>query len=158
MPISKFKAQLIAEIKAGHYEAAAESLLDELTPKGEVMDAPSKVWHFLKKFTVKRQEHFIVINLNNKNVVLSTTVVSIGTVSETIVHPREIFRKAILDGASSIIIAHNHPSGVLTPSREDSDVTSRVVECGKLLGIKVLDHVIISKKSFLSMREERLMD
>lgn len=154
MPVSKFKAQLIAEIKAGNYESAAESLLDELAPKGELMDSPSKVWALLKRFTVKRQEHFIVINLNNKNVVLSTNVISIGTVSETIVHPREIFRKAISDVASCIILAHNHPSGVLTPSREDRDVTSRLCECGKLIGIRVLDHVIISKKSYLSMNEE----
>lgn len=158
MPISKFKAQLIAELKAGNYELVAESLLAELSPKGDLIDAPSKVWNFLRKFTVKRQEHFICLSLNNKNVVLSTTLVSVGTVSETIVHPREIFRKAIEDGASSIIISHNHPSGVLTPSREDIEVTKRLVECGKILGIRLVDHVIISKQSFFSMREERFID
>ena len=152
------RSLIIKELRAGDYESAAYRLLDEITIKNQIIiDGPSRVWKYLLKYATKRQEHFICVTVNNKNCVMDHYVVSIGTVSETLVHPREIFRKAIIDGASSVILCHNHPSGVLTPSREDIEVTNRLVECGKLIGIKVLDHVIISKSSYLSMREERFI-
>jgi len=99
------------------------------------------------------QEHFLIFGLNNKNVVQYIDLASLGTVSETIVHPREIFRESIKRSCSAIIVAHNHPSGVLTPSREDITTTRRLVDAGKLLGVPVLDHVIIGD-GFLSMKEE----
>lgn len=148
------KSSVIKMIRENKYEDAAYELMKAMEPTEVVVDAPSTVWQLLRKYAPKKQEHFIVVFLNNKNVVIDHKVVSIGTISETIVHPREIFRDAIQQSCSSIIIAHNHPSGVLTPSKEDESMTKRVVEAGKLLGIRVLDHVIIGKSSFLSMREQ----
>lgn len=103
------------------------------------------------------QEHFYVIGLNNKNVIQYVDLCSLGTVSETIVHPREVFRLAIIRSCSSIIIAHNHPSGVLKPSSEDIKTTTRMGEAGELIGIRLLDHVIVTMDSLLSMKEENLM-
>jgi DNA repair protein RadC len=124
-----------------------------------VIDSPSKVWKlFLPEITGLKQEIFRTIVLNNKNVLIKKSVISIGTISETIVHPREIFRDAIRESGSSLIIAHNHPSGVLTPSREDIEVTKRVADAGKIIGIRLVDHVIISERSYLSLREERYIE
>jgi DNA repair protein RadC len=89
------------------------------------------------------REHFVVAMLDQKGNVLGLNTVSIGSVSASVVHPREVFKPAIVMGSSSIIVAHNHPSGDTAPSREDIDVTNKLVEGGKLLGIEVLDHVII---------------
>lgn len=89
------------------------------------------------------REHFVVAMLDRKGNVLGLNTVSIGSISASVVHPREVFKPAIVMGASSIIVAHNHPSGDTAPSREDIDVTNKLVEGGKLLGIEVLDHVII---------------
>jgi len=111
------------------------------------------------------QEHFWVIGLNNKNVSKYIDMVSLGTVSETIVHPREIYRNAVKRSCTSILLVHNHPSGVLTPSKEDISTNKRLVEAGKVLGIEVLDHIIIPTddtdtppaKSYLSLREDGYM-
>jgi DNA repair protein RadC len=102
------------------------------------------------------KEHFYVLGLNNKNVIQYVDLVSIGTVSEAMVHPREVFRYAISKNVSSILIAHNHPSGDCTPSKEDIKTTERLVEAGKILGIPLMDHVIVGE-SYLSLREEGLI-
>ncbi|MEP3479739.1 MAG: JAB domain-containing protein [Fuerstiella sp.] len=88
------------------------------------------------------QERFVIACLNVKNRVESVVAITIGTLDASLVHPREVFRPAVAQGASSIILSHNHPSGDPTPSREDHAVTKRLTECGQILGIDVLDHVI----------------
>lgn len=100
----------------------------------------------------KTQEHFVVLSLNTKNVVIGVHTLHIGTVNASIVHPRDVFQRAILNNATSIIICHNHPSGDLTPSQEDIDVTKRIQASGDLLGIEMLDHIIIGD-GFLSLKE-----
>lgn len=97
------------------------------------------------------REHFIVLHLDVKNQVVSYTVTAIGTLDACLVHPREVFQSAILAGASSIIIGHNHPSGILEPSREDRAVTKKLVEVGELLGIRVIDSLIIGGDGFTSI-------
>jgi DNA repair protein RadC len=99
------------------------------------------------------KEHFYVVGLNNKNVIQYIDLVSIGTINEAIVHPREVFRYAITKAVSSILVAHNHPSGVTTPSKEDITTTKRLIDAGNILGITVLDHVIVGD-GFLSLKEE----
>jgi len=89
------------------------------------------------------REHFVVAMLDRKGNILGLNTVSVGTISSSIVHPREVFKPAIVIGASSMILAHNHPGGDTFPSKEDIDVTNRLIEGGKLLGIEILDHVII---------------
>jgi DNA repair protein RadC len=102
------------------------------------------------------RENFVVVLLNTKNEVLESPTVSVGTLSSTLVHPREVFRPAIRASAASVVLAHNHPSGKMEPSREDREVTSRIGEAAKILGIEVLDHVILGD-GYFSMKEHDLL-
>ncbi|KRG13320.1 hypothetical protein ACA30_15585 [Virgibacillus soli] len=103
------------------------------------------------------QEHFVALYLNTKNQVIHRQTIFIGSLNASIVHPREVFREAFRRAAASIICFHNHPSGDPTPSREDIEVTRRLTECGKMLGIEVLDHLIIGDKKYVSMKEKGYM-
>ncbi|WP_419956036.1 RadC family protein [Neobacillus niacini] len=100
------------------------------------------------------QEHFVCLYLNTKNQVLHKQTIFIGSLNASIVHPREVFREALKRSAASIICLHNHPSGDPSPSREDIEVTKRLVECGKMIGIDVLDHLIIGENKFVSLKEK----
>lgn len=100
------------------------------------------------------QEHFVCLYLNTKNQVLHKQTIFIGSLNASIVHPREIFKEAFRRSAASIICAHNHPSGDPTPSREDIEVTKRLGECGKIIGIELLDHLIIGENKFVSLKEK----
>ncbi|GGH85856.1 DNA repair protein RadC [Pullulanibacillus pueri] len=100
------------------------------------------------------QEHFVCLYLSTKNQVIHRQTVFIGSLNASIVHPREVFKEALKRSAASIICFHNHPSGDPTPSREDIDVTKRLVECGMLLGIDVLDHIVIGDRKFISLKEK----
>ncbi|KHF28037.1 hypothetical protein LR68_03097 [Anoxybacillus sp. BCO1] len=100
------------------------------------------------------QEHFVVLYLNTKNQVMHKKTVFIGSLNASIVHPREVYKEAIKRSAASIICIHNHPSGDPTPSREDIEVTRRLVECGRLVGIELLDHLIIGDKTYVSLKEK----
>ncbi len=97
-----------------------------------------------------KKEHFMLIILNTKNKITSIETISIGTLNASLVHPREVFNKAISHTASSVIIAHNHPSGDPEPSEEDLKITRRLMEAGKILGIEVLDHIIVGKDTVKS--------
>ena len=101
------------------------------------------------------KEHFYVMHLDVRNRVKLVELVSLGTVDQSLVHPRETFRRAIMQGSSSIIVAHNHPSGEVDPSDEDTKVTKLLFEAGQLLGIKMLDHIVFAKGKFFSFRENR---
>ena len=100
------------------------------------------------------RENFLVISLDTKNHINGINVISTGTLNSSLVHPREVFKMAILNNSNSIIIAHNHPSGDTEPSNEDIKVTDRLVECGKILGIEVLDHIIVGD-GYYSFKENR---
>ncbi|KQL53400.1 hypothetical protein AN964_07780 [Heyndrickxia shackletonii] len=100
------------------------------------------------------QEHFVCLYLNTKNQVLHRQTVFIGSLNASIVHPREVFKEAFRRSAASIICIHNHPSGDPAPSREDIEVTKRLVECGKIIGIEILDHLIIGDKKYVSLKEK----
>lgn len=101
----------------------------------------------------QNKEFFITLYLNTKNGILRQEVISIGSLNANIVHPREVFRTACLVSASSIIVAHNHPSGDPTPSSEDIELTKKLVESGKIIGITVIDHVIIGHDRNYGFRE-----
>jgi len=103
------------------------------------------------------REHFYCVHLSARNTVLEVTLVSVGTVNASLVHPREVFKRAIALSAASIILAHNHPSNDPSPSADDLDITSRLTKAGELLGIEVLDHVIVAEGSYTSFRQERLL-
>jgi DNA repair protein RadC len=100
------------------------------------------------------REHFRIMHLSTRNNVLGISPVSVGSLNSSIVHPRECFKEAIRRNANTIILLHNHPSGDPTPSKEDMDITRRLAEGGKILGIDVLDHVIIGDKRYVSLKEQ----
>ena len=102
-------------------------------------------------------ENFIILCLNTKNKIAGVHTVSIGSLNATIVHPREVFKAALLNNASAIILMHNHPSGDPEPSREDIEITHRLDNAGNILGINVLDHIIIGDGRYISLKERGLM-
>ncbi|GAB4218627.1 MAG: DNA repair protein RadC [Candidatus Microgenomates bacterium] len=110
-----------------------------------------------EKITNYHKEHFLVVCLDNRNEVIAVEIVSVGTLNKSLIHPRETFEVAIKNHSAQIIICHNHPSGELIPSEDDLIVTKRLVEAGKLLGIEVIDHLIISKTSFFSFAKEKII-
>lgn len=103
------------------------------------------------------QEQFRILHLNTKKQVIGQKVVTIGTLSSSLVHPREVFKDAIRDSSAAIILVHNHPSGDPTPSNEDGNITKRLVEAGQLLGIEIIDHLVIGDGRFISFRSRGLM-
>jgi DNA repair protein RadC len=103
------------------------------------------------------KEFFVTLFLNTKNGIIRQEVISIGSLNANIVHPREVFRTACMVSASSIIVAHNHPSGDPTPSREDIELTKKLAEAGKIMGIDVLDHVIIGQDRNYGFKESGML-
>lgn len=100
------------------------------------------------------QEHFVCLYLNTKNQVIHKQTIFIGSLNASIVHPREVFKEAVRRSAASVICLHNHPSGDPTPSREDIEVTKRLAESGKIVGIELLDHLIIGENKYVSLKEK----
>jgi len=117
---------------------------------------PSDVYDLFKKIADLEQEVFCVVTLDSKNRAINTHMISMGLLNASLVHPREVFRTAIKDNSASIILAHNHPSGDSSPSREDLRLTKQLIEAGNIVDIKILDHVIIAQENNLSMRENGL--
>jgi DNA repair protein RadC len=109
--------------------------------------------HFGRLIADALQEQFHIVTLNTKNSVIDSHRITIGTLDASLVHPREVFRPAIKDSASSIILAHNHPSGDPTPSQEDYAVTKRLEQAGELVGIQILDHIVMGKHGLVSIKE-----
>lgn len=124
---------------------------------GTFIGGADDLYEVFSEYRNKRQEHFLAATLDAGNKVIRIYVITIGTVSHTIIAPRELFYPAILDNAVSVALAHNHPSGQASPSKQDDKITAMLVEAGNLIGIQVLDHLIITKNGFYSYaREERL--
>lgn len=106
----------------------------------------------------EKREHFIVVLLTSRHTVLGIETISVGSLNASIVHPREVFRAAIVASAASMILAHNHPSGDISPSDDDIEITNRLADTGRLVGIEVLDHIIVGGNgSFLSFKEKGLL-
>lgn len=120
--------------------------------------SPKDVWDLLRDIRDNRKEHFVVFYLDPKTREISREVVSVGSLNNSLIHPREVFEPAVKHLAAYVIIAHNHPSGDLTPSEEDLEITKDLAMAGKILGINLIDHVIVSKDGFLSFREKGLME
>ena len=122
------------------------------------ISSPNAVWHLLlPEIAGLQKEEFRVLVVNNKNMLLKKSIVSVGTITEAIVHPREVFRDAIREAGSGIIVTHNHPSGNAAPSKQDIDTTKRLNEAGKIVGIPLLDHIILTNSSYYSMKENGYM-
>ncbi len=128
-------------------EEVQRSYIDRIT-------SASDVYRILYDYTDKDQEHFLLLTLDGASKIIEKRVIHIGTLNQSLVHPREIFKPAIIDGAAGIVIAHNHPSRTLEPSRADIQITQRLKEVAKLVGIELLDHVILTEQGFYSFSEE----
>ena len=141
-------AQLIAAVEAGR-----RTLVRGRRERVQIRTARDAAELLVPQFGTRPVEHFGVLLLDTKNRVLRTTLVSIGTLDASIVHPREVFRAAAYAGAAALVLFHNHPSGDPTPSQDDVALTKRIVRAGELMGITVLDHVIVAESRFHSLRE-----
>jgi DNA repair protein RadC len=126
-------------------------------PAGGPIRGPEDVLGHVRDLRRARREHFVVLLLNARHELQARETVSIGTLNASIVHPREVFRPAILHSAASVVLVHNHPSGDPEPSEEDLGITKRLVQVGELIGIGVLDHVIIAARGTMSFRARRLL-
>lgn len=141
--------ELVKEI-----ELKVENVRDVKFELGKI-SSPNCLYGFLKKeIGNSDREILLAIFLSTKNDVLGIQRVSVGSLNSSIVHPREVFKGAILSNASAIIIAHNHPSGDVTPSGDDIATTKRLEQAGMILGINLLDHLIVSRNNGLSLREQ----
>ena len=126
--------------------------------KGDLLNGSSQVFqHYAQKLAGRKKEYFYAVLLDCKHRIIREELVSIGSLNLSVVHPREVFRAAISEAAESIILVHNHPSGDPTPSREDINVTNRLVEVGKVVGIEVLDSCIIGDGKYVSFMEQGMM-
>ncbi len=143
--------------KASQILASIELSKRYLIRSNKRITSAEEVYEELKAFSSKSQEHFLTITLDGASHIISTRTVFIGTLNQSLVHPREVFADAIADRAAGIIIAHNHPSGTLEASRADIQITQRLKEVSKLVGIELLDHVILSKHGFYSFSDEGLL-
>jgi DNA repair protein RadC len=115
--------------------------------------SPEEILFELKHIRASRKEHFVAFYLDVRNRIIKKETISIGTINASLVHPREVFEPAVQYSAASIILAHNHPSGISTPSNEDLKLTARLIKVGKLLGIEIIDHIIIAEKEHVSLKE-----
>ena len=138
-------------------QLTTELAVREAAIDGTMLVTPEQVQAYLCDIKDLAQEVFVVVTLDTKNRAIQKHLVSIGTVNSTLVHPRECFRPAILDGAVAVILAHNHPSGDPCPSAEDIKISKQLINAGQHIGIKVLDHVIVGD-SLLSLRDTGLCE
>ena len=123
-----------------------------------IINGPEDAYEYAKnKVMYEQREHFCIILLNTKNHILGFKCISIGSLSASVVHPREVMVEAVKAHAASIILVHNHPSGDPSPSREDINITERLVKSGRILDIPVLDHIIVGKNRFISLKERGVM-
>jgi len=143
----------VGKAKAAAILSAVEFTRRRVKPEGMKIKEPSDIVPHIRHYADRKQEHFICASVNGANEVVSIRVVTIGLVDRSHVHPREVFADPIVDRASSVILAHNHPVGDITPSREDVETTKRLRRAGEIMGITVLDHIIFNKNNHFSFVE-----
>jgi len=147
----------LGQAKASQILASIELSKRYLIQSNKRITSAREVYEELKSFSTKSQEHFLTITLDGASHIINTRTVFIGTLNQSLVHPREVFADAIADRAAGIIIAHNHPSGTLEASRADVQITQRLKEVSKIVGIELLDHVILAKGGWYSFSDEGLL-
>lgn len=141
-----------AKVLITAFELARRGLHKGLGVK-PVIANPGDILHYASKIKDEQREHFMVLYLNARNQINEEEIVSIGSLSQCVVHPREVFRKAVETGSASVVLIHNHPSGDVSPSQDDRNLTDRLVQAGEIVGVTVLDHIIVGSDDFLSFKE-----
>ncbi|GEP84086.1 putative DNA repair protein RadC [Staphylococcus piscifermentans] len=142
-----------AVILKAAFELGERMHVPDIEEKIKISSPQDAADYFLARMMHLTHEQFEVLFLNSKNIVIRHEVIFVGTLNSSIVHPREVFKAAIKWSSNAIIVVHNHPSGDVTPSKEDIATTKRLQECGRVLGIELLDHIIIGDAKYLSMVE-----
>jgi DNA repair protein RadC len=141
-------ATLVAALELGRRLAARR------LRSGDPVRGPADVFrHFHSRLRHARHERFVLLLLDGRHRMLRDVVISQGTLTASLVHPREVFRPALREAAAAVVLVHNHPSGDPTPSAEDREVTRRLADAGDLLGIPVLDHIVVAERGWASLRE-----
>ena len=143
--------------KASQILSSLELSRRYLIKQNKKITSSNDVYEELKEYHNKKQEYFLCIYLDGANHIIQTKVITIGILNQSLVHPREVYAYAIEKRCASIIVAHNHPSGILKPSDEDIQVTKRLKQSGEILGIELLDHVIFTSDGFIALKEEGLL-
>jgi len=131
------------------------ALIKEPGVKPQAIHGPREIERLIEPMKFYPEEHFVAFHLDTKYQVIGYNEVSKGTVSASLVHPREVFKAALLSNSTAIICAHNHPSGIVKPSNEDIETTITLIKAGQILGVLVLDHVIVGGDELFSLRENR---
>ncbi len=140
------------------FQAIAERYAKETLPTKISLTSPNKVADYLqKRLGREKKEHFVILLLDAQNNLIDIRDISVGILNSSLVHPREVFEPAIKQLAARIVLAHNHPSGDLTPSDEDLNLTQRLVSVGELTGVHVIDHIIISSEGYISLKQKNLL-
>lgn len=140
------------------FQAISEKYAKEKVPKKISLSSPQAVVNYLKeKIGREKKEHFVILALDSRDNLIGINDISIGTLDSSLVHPREVFEPAVRHLAAHVIVAHNHPSGDPEPSEDDLTITKRLTEAGKIIGIDILDHIIITKTKFFSFKENKLI-
>lgn len=147
----------VGSAKACLVVASLEFARRRIRPHGFKIAFPPDAYPLIRHVADRHQEHFLCISLNGANEVIAVRTVSVGLVNRALVHPREVFADPITDRAAAIIVAHNHPSGNLSPSHDDLSVTRQLKEAGNTLGIRLLDHIIFNHEKYYSLLENNQM-
>lgn len=144
-------AQIKASLELGIRISSAKPIRYKVTNPWDIYK------YYMDSLRYLNKEIFKIILLNTKNEIICDIDISVGTLNMSVVHPREVFREAIKRSSNKIILMHNHPSGNIEPSNEDKNVTSRLVKCGELIGIEVIDHIIIGDGLYYSFKENMII-
>lgn len=153
---TKPRAMRFRQIKAVYETLTIRDEVSSYISPQERYTSPQQIFETFRFLNNETKEYFLSIHLDGKNRVVCIDIVSIGSLNQSIVHPRETFKSALLSSAAAIILIHNHPSGDPTPSREDMEITRRLKDAGELLGIRVLDHIVIGE-TYVSFTEKGVL-
>jgi DNA repair protein RadC len=145
------------QIKAVYETLSVQEPVSRYLKTGSRYTRPSEVYESFRFLMDETKEMFLTIHLDGKNKVICLDIVSIGSLNQSIVHPREVFKTACLSNAAAVLLIHQHPSGDPSPSREDIEITRRVKEAGEIMGIRVLDHIIVGDDTYHSFVESGLL-
>jgi DNA repair protein RadC len=143
----------VGQAKAALILSAFEFARRRIKPEGSKIVAPADLLPHIRHYADRKQEHFLCASINGANEILNIRVISIGLIDRATVHPREVFADALIDRASAVIVAHNHPSGSLEPSPPDIAITAQLKASGEIVGIELLDHIIFNRTGYTSFLE-----
>lgn len=161
--LSKLSPEELAKIKGvGESRAATIAAAVAMSKRMKedrvlsTINTPADAFKAVNFLRNKKKEYFVALYLDARNKLIKTQIISVGTLTANLVHPREVFAPAIKVNAAQLVVVHNHPSGSVKPSKDDIKITKKLVDSGKILGIEAIDHIILSKEGYISLKEEGL--